>query len=264
MNMKYLLLFLLLASTPAVYSQTDLMDWGNETANSNSKKEVIKQYEFAPQWLDDKFVISGKMDVPGKSSEDIFQLLLTWIADTYPQADKVVLKVDGTGKRILVNTAYISEEYKGSGTFYELNTVFQANDSELVFQQYNFKCKTLGGGLSLSYKVYPFEELFPNLEPKKKKYSGYLDELQNMNNELLSKITHYVISNNNYLTVTHWDAINSKVLVLGMNHTECILSIGKPEKINNTILDGKQLEQWVYSIDKYVYFDNGTLYSMQF
>lgn len=92
----------------------------------------------------------------------------------------------------------------------------------------------------------------------------YLKELQDMNNELLSKICHNILTNGNYLTVAHWDAINNKVPVLGMNHTECILSIGKPEKINNTILDGKQLEQWVYSTNKYVYFDNGVLYSMQF
>lgn len=262
--MKYLLLLSLLTIAPAVYSQTDLMDWGSEVTDNKSKEEVIKQYKFAPQWLNDKFVISGKMDISGKSAHDIFQLLLSWVAETYPEANKVIVKIDESGKRLLVNTAYISKEYKGSGTFYELNTVFQAKDSELIFQQYNFKCKTLGGGLSLSYKTYSFEDLFPNLVPEKKKNAGYLHELQNMNNDLLSKIGHYVLTKENYLTITHWDAINKKIPVLGMNHTECILSVGKPQKINNTILDGKQLEQWVYSIDKYVYFDNGILYSMQF
>lgn len=262
--MKYLLLLSLLTIAPAVYSQTDLMDWGSEVTDNKSKEEVIKQYKFAPQWLNDKFVISGKMDISGKSAHDVFQLLLSWVAETYPEANKVIVKIDDSGKRLLVNTAYISKEYKGSGTFYELNTVFQAKDSELIFQQYNFKCKTLGGGLSLSYKTYSFEDLFPNLVPEKKKNAGYLHELQNMNNDLLSKIGHYVLTKENYLTITHWDAINKKIPVLGMNHTECILSVGKPPKINNTILDGKQLEQWVYSIDKYVYFDNGILYSMQF
>lgn len=262
--MKYLLLLSLLTIAPAVYSQTDLMDWGSEVTDNKSKEEVIKQYKFAPQWLNDKFVISGKMDISGKSAHDIFQLLLSWVAETYPEANKVIVKIDESGKRLLVNTAYISKEYKGSGTFYELNTVFQAKDSELIFQQYNFKCKALGGGLSLSYKTYSFEDLFPNLVPEKKKNAGYLHELQNMNNDLLSKIGHYVLTKENYLTITHWDAINKKIPVLGMNHTECILSVGKPQKINNTILDGKQLEQWVYSIDKYVYFDNGILYSMQF
>lgn len=262
--MKYLLLLSLLTIAPAVYSQTDLMDWGSEVTDNKSKEEVIKQYKFAPQWLNDKFVISGKMDISGKSAHDVFQLLLSWVAETYPEANKVIVKIDDSGKRLLVNTAYISKEYKSSGTFYELNTVFQAKDSELIFQQYNFKCKTLGGGLSLSYKTYSFEDLFPNLVPEKKKNAGYLHELQNMNNDLLSKIGHYVLTKENYSTITHWDAINKKVPELGMNHTECILSIGKPQKINNTILDGKQLEQWVYSIDKYIYFDNGILYSMQF
>lgn len=262
--MKSLLLFLLLASTPAVYSQTDLMDWGNEITEEKAKKEeVVKQYEFAPQWLDDKFVISGNIDIPEKSSDEIFQLLLNWIANNYPEPDKVLVKADATGKRLLVNTVYISEDFKQTESYYEMNVAFQAKDSELIFQQYNFQYKALGV-LFIGYKSYPFEKLFPNLEPEKKKNEGYLNEFLRLNNKHLSKVGHEITVKNKYSEIKHWDAINNKYPVLGMNRTECILAIGKPEKINNTVLDGKTLEQWVYSIDTYVYFDNGVLYSMQF
>ena len=264
MNMKYLLLFLLLASTQAMYSQTELMDWGNETTEEKSKEGVVKQYDFSPQWLDNKFVISGKMDIPGKSAHEIFQLLLSWIADIYPQADKVVVKIDGEGKRLLVNTVYFSKEFTFTESFYRMKIVFQAKDSELHFQQFDFEYNALGGALGLKYKKYPFEEMFPNLIPDKRKNVGYLNEVLKLNNEHLSTIRNDIYNKKTYLEVSHYDEINKKIPSLGMNRTECILSMGKPEKINFTILDGKQLEQWVYSIDKYVYFDNGTLYSMQF
>lgn len=262
--MKYFLLFLLLASSPVVYSQTELMDWGNEMTEEKSKEEVVKLYEFTPQWLNDKFVISGKMDIPGKSAHDIFQLLLSWIADTYPKADQVIVKIDGEGNRLLVNTVYVSKEFKFTESFYQLKIAFQAKDSELYFQQYDFVHNALGGVLGLTYKKYPFEEMFPNLKPDKRKNTGYLDEVLKLNNEHLSAIRNEIFNKNKYEEVTHCDNINNKIPSLGMNRTECILSMGKPEKINFTIMDGKQLEQWVYSIDKYVYFDNGKLYSIQF
>lgn len=55
--------------------------------------------------------------------------------------------------------------------------------------------------------------------------------------------------------------LNGKVKV-GMTKEMCELSWGKPKDINQTITEGKNSEQWVYS-EHYLYFDNGILTAMQ-
>ena len=163
-----------------------------------------------------------------------------------------------------MHSAHLSTEYSSSGTFYDFNIVFQVEDSKIIFQQFDFNLNTLGSGLSLSYKKYLFNEIFPNLIPSKKKYEKYLSDAILLNNNFLNGIKDYISTNNHSIKIEHWDEINSHIPALGMNYIECILSIGKPEKINNTILEGLQSEQWVYPNNKYVYFSNGTLNSIQF
>lgn len=43
----------------------------------------------------------------------------------------------------------------------------------------------------------------------------------------------------------------------------CIEAWGQPEDINRTIVQGNINEQWVYSLDCYLYFDNGILTAIQ-
>jgi hypothetical protein len=57
-------------------------------------------------------------------------------------------------------------------------------------------------------------------------------------------------------------AISERKIFIGMSDDDVRKSWGKPEKINSTISVGGKHEQWVYS-DQYLYFENGTLTSMQ-
>ena len=50
---------------------------------------------------------------------------------------------------------------------------------------------------------------------------------------------------------------------LGMTKQMCIEAWGQPEDINRTIVQGNINEQWVYSLDCYLYFDNGILTAIQ-
>lgn len=50
---------------------------------------------------------------------------------------------------------------------------------------------------------------------------------------------------------------------LGMTKQMCIEAWGNPEDINRTIVRGNINEQWVYSLDCYLYFDNGVLTAIQ-
>jgi len=65
------------------------------------------------------------------------------------------------------------------------------------------------------------------------------------------------------ISATDWMLIQNGKVKIGMGKKECILSWGKPEKINKTILGNVVSEQWVYSTSSYLYFKNGILTSIQ-
>jgi len=48
-----------------------------------------------------------------------------------------------------------------------------------------------------------------------------------------------------------------------MTKEMCELARGKPKSINETIISNKKTEQWVYSDNTYLYFDNGILNVIQ-
>ena len=60
----------------------------------------------------------------------------------------------------------------------------------------------------------------------------------------------------------NWDLVLAGNVKIGMTKEMCRLSWGKPESINQTIMEGKKTEQWVYT-GNYLYFDNGILTAMQ-
>lgn len=59
-----------------------------------------------------------------------------------------------------------------------------------------------------------------------------------------------------------WAIIQNGSLKMGMTEVELILSWGKPEKTNMTIVNGANMKQLVYG-KQYLYFDNGKLSSVQ-
>ena len=60
----------------------------------------------------------------------------------------------------------------------------------------------------------------------------------------------------------NFDKILKGKVAIGMTKEMCLLSWGKPKKINETITANGKTEQWVYN-DNYLYFENGTVITIQ-
>ena len=60
----------------------------------------------------------------------------------------------------------------------------------------------------------------------------------------------------------NWKLILKGKVKIGMTKEMCKISWGAPKEINETILEGKKSEQWVFK-DNYLYFDNDILTAIQ-
>ena len=59
-----------------------------------------------------------------------------------------------------------------------------------------------------------------------------------------------------------WTMIQDGEVKIGMTKEECVLAWGEPNKINDDIRPGDNMEQWVYKRN-FLYFENGLLSSIQ-
>lgn len=60
-----------------------------------------------------------------------------------------------------------------------------------------------------------------------------------------------------------WDLIRERRIQIGWNKQMCLLSWGRPSKINQTMSNWGTHEQWVYRDYVYVYFEDGILSTIQ-
>lgn len=51
---------------------------------------------------------------------------------------------------------------------------------------------------------------------------------------------------------------------VGMTDDEARMAWGDPDHVNTTVLSGRTLEQWVYSVDRYLYLENGVITAVQY
>lgn len=246
----------------ASFAQDNLMDWANESQEKSTVQTPSESFCFTPEVQNGKIVCSGTIPLDGKVAKDIFSSALRWVVETYPASRDVLKKMDAENNRFLMETAIISTKYASTATSYKYMTAFQAKDNELVFQSFNISCSHLGSGLSLSMKTETFEELMPDLKPKKSKAKVYLEEFTKGNNSVLSRLADS-IKKSQPVEISHWDAIVGNKVIIGMNRIECLLSWGKPNDINTSKMDSGVHEQWVYKNRQYLYFENGILTSMQ-
>ncbi len=244
------------------FAQSNLMDWASESKETHTIENSVETFSFTPEMKDGKIVYYGSIPLMDKAAKDIFTSALQWVVETYPASKDVIKKIDVENNRFLMETAILSTKYASTATSYKYMAAFQAKDNELVFQIFNIICSHLGAGLSLSMKTETFEELMPDLKPKKSKSKIYLDEFTDGNNQILSRLIDRV-NKNPSIEITHWDAIISSEVVVGMNKDECLLSWGKPDDVNVTKGDCGAVEQWVYKNKQYLYLENGILTSMQ-
>jgi hypothetical protein len=60
-----------------------------------------------------------------------------------------------------------------------------------------------------------------------------------------------------------WSAIEEGRVFFGMSTKQASMSWGKPEKVNTTIKQNMVHEQWIYTDDNFLYFENGVLTTIQ-
>ena len=111
--------------------------------------------------------------------------------------------------------------------------VFKTNNGEEYYRDVIFS-----GINSSSAPVFgvPFQDFFSFDNPK--------DKYPNISNNI-------------------WTLIQNGKVKIGMTKQECKLSWGEPKNINTTSGNFGVHEQWVYSIDSYLYFENGKLTTIQ-
>ena len=242
-------------------SQSNLLQCAEgENEITTTQKEL--NLSFTPVIEDGRILVNGDLQFPGKKPEDIFGGLLYKIVSMYPSSRKVVQKIDVTHRRCLVKTSILSTKYASTGTSYQHMTAYEVEGEHLRFTIYDITCNHLGSFLSLSYVSEPFEELMPDLNPKKKKYKTYLKEFLEGNNEVQSVICNGITEFPAH-AITHWSNIERGTVIDGMNTIECTISWGKPKEVNKTQTAGTISEQWVYSASEYLYFDNSKLVGIQ-
>ena len=62
---------------------------------------------------------------------------------------------------------------------------------------------------------------------------------------------------------TYGQLIADGKICLKMTKEMCLEAWGEPYSINTTIVEGLTMEQWVYGLGTYVYFDNGIITGIQ-
>ena len=60
------------------------------------------------------------------------------------------------------------------------------------------------------------------------------------------------------------ELVNNRQIAIGMTAHEAECAWGEPQKKNRTITANSESEQWVYSIDRYIYIEDGMVTAMQY
>ncbi|MBG9776212.1 hypothetical protein [Brevibacillus laterosporus] len=103
------------------------------------------------------------------------------------------------------------------------------------------------------------------LRNKENDFSGALNDLYKIPDSYNSFLADEITQAKNLYRTTFNEKVNkSKTPKVGMTKEEVLNSAwGKPNSINKTTTASGEHEQWVYSIKKYVYFDNGYVTAIQ-
>lgn len=133
-----------------------------------------------------------------------------------------------------ITTAILENEQYGK-VYEPISTLENSN----IFESWNFKNSGYRGVNTFDY-CYPL------------KSAEDLKREKNHKNELIKK---YGLGSANLI-------LKGEVRI-GFTKTMCNESWGAPEDVNTTITGTSKYEQWVYSINTYLYFENGLLTAIQ-
>lgn len=232
-NLLFFLLTMLIIPTSRAFAQT--------------YQEKEQQY---PLTVDEKkYIISGFTSFEGISDETIYVNALLWAIDNIsPKMREKLNNINITGKSFEAMVSLAPASGTKAGNIYHCKAVFHVASGKLVFHISEIVMESSG---ILGNKVIPFEKLTPE---KKEAHKDIMEDFTATESLMLNKIFDF-ISSNKLAPITHWEEIDLKKVVKGMNETECKLVCGKPQNIQ----DNRNEIQWMYTSSFYLFFKNGIL-----
>ncbi|WP_291528600.1 hypothetical protein [Bacteroides sp. UBA939] len=211
---------------------------------------------------DGKIGVSGSILTQGKSAQQSFISSIMFFAENIPSRN-VIKKIDEQGNFFVIVMNIISESnFSKNGGRYNFRIGIMTTDNSIVYKVDEIKYVKQSGLLLSNTKEETFEKIFPNEKSLQTKNTLVKQEFTKGINDLIMKLSNHCI-NNSYPIINHWAEIKSEKVKIGMTTEECILSWGKPEKVNTTTTSSNVHEQWIYPNDSYLYFEDGILTTIQ-
>lgn len=223
-------------------------DGNTETVLDTLAITVPQGMQFYPCAVSgDKWIVLGKADFPGVSSEQLFVNALLYTIEQAESGKKHILRLDINERSFSVLMLLPSRFYPESKTYYKFANTLTVTGNHVSF--ISSEMHVCSSNLFGDPKEIPFEKLQPE---KKGKHKNYVNEMAAENSAYLDELFCFV-KKNTPLPVVHWQEIAERNIVKGMNETECLLAVGKPQYIRKT---GNQTK-WMVNNDFVVMFENG-------
>lgn len=255
MYIKALLpLLCILSASLSIYAKKDT---AKDDSPANLAEWVQQQKDVLPATVDGvtvyrptidngNAVISGLIDIPDIDKERVFVAMMVYAADNLDLETEKIDNVDYSKKRFVVARNVSEGEGKDAAT-YTYNNAFQAFDGIMSFLAYE---------ISIGYRekgIIPRTLAFEKLKPEKNtRHKELIENFSILNSKYLDGMARFVKNADN-ISVSHWDEINARKIVKGMNATEVKLIAGRPRNIT----ESGSREKWMYNNDFVVVFTDG-------
>lgn len=245
-NISLLFAMLLVSISMTAEQKTEsLSQWAAEELAKYPEK-VEGMTVFYPE-LDEnqQLVVSDIIDVPGQSEVQIFTNALVYLYDNLDPETESIESIDYDSHKFII----ARKMKQGSGkttTAYEYILAFQMTDGLISFACYNIDAEYREKG------ILPRKLALEKLKPQEiERHKELVIEFSSLNTKYLNDIAKYATETKPEV-VSHWENIENKEAVKGMNKTEIKLIFGRPVSERIT---GKRTK-WMYADNSVVIFTN--------
>lgn len=197
---------------------------------------------------DEKIRITGFVDMPAINKVEAFTAAVITIANDLDKEFETIDNLDFDNARFIVSRSIVDGEGRSSAT-YNFKSAYQFDDEIMSFSIYDINIEYKEKGL-IPRKL-PIEKLKP---AKNQRHKELIEGMSFSSSQVIDKIQKYA-KENPHILITHWKEIKDHKVVKGMTQDEVTLIGGKPRSVSQS----GEREQWVFSNDFIVIFNNGVV-----
>ena len=203
---------------------------------------------FYPEGKDDSVLVCGEISIPGKNALQIFLGALNYEIDNMDVENEIdsVITMDPGRKSFVVELLTTTGAYNKEASFDRLVEI-RGEDGRLVFVNSDITVKFRDKGIIP--KTLSFGELNPVMNPRD---LNFIEQFGDLNSEYLYAMT-AGISESEPLEISHWNEIQEKRIVPGMNKLEVKLVLGIPVAHR----ENDSVTRWIYPRNLIVLFEDG-------